>query len=215
MPKKNVALDLANSMTYDEFKKLPFKEQKRITSILTSAVNKRIRRLGETEIGKLSPTYQAYENRLEKNKKEGFRDGFYSIRGIKTTSKLYNRFESLANTMKASTSVTEWKKLRNETLSKLNLEDIDIESEKAFWSMYRKFQEDKTQYKKFKKDISNKILYYIARTFEDKGYDYTTATRKKILNFVKDEYAKEKRRKAEVNRVRSTSVLVSEGDESE
>lgn len=214
MPKKNVALDLANSMTYDEFKKLPFKEQKRITSILTSAVNKRIRRLSESEIGMLSPTYQAYENRLDKNK-EGFREGFYSIKGLKTTSKLYNRFESLANTMKSATSVTEWKKLRNETLSKLNLEDIDIESEKAFWSMYRKFQEDKTQYKKFKKDISNKILYYIARTFEDKGYDYTKATRKKILNFVKDEYAKEKRKKAETNRVRSASVYVSEGDESE
>ena len=212
MARKNVALELAKSMTYEEFKKLDFKEQKRITSILTSAVNKRIRRLGATEIGRLSPTYQAYERRVENGKG---RDGFYSIKGIKTTSKLYNRFESLANTMKASTSVTEWKKLRNETLSKLNLEDIDIESEKAFWSMYRKFQEDKTQYKKFKKDISNKILYYIARTFEDKGYDYTTATRKKILNYVKDEYAKEKRRKAEVNRMRSTSVLVSEGDESE
>ena len=212
MARKNVALDLANSMTYEEFKKLDFKEQKRITSILTSAVNKRIRRLGETEIGRLSPTYQAYERRVEEGKG---RDGFYSIKGIKTTSKLYTRFESLANIMKASTSVTEWKKLRNETLSKLNLEGIDIESEKAFWSMYRKFQEDKTQYKKYKKEISNKILYYIARTFEGRGYDYTESTRKKIMKFVKKEYAKEKEKKANINRERSASVFVSEGNESE
>lgn len=214
MARKNVALDLANTMDYAKFKKLDFKEQKRITSILTSAVNKRIRRLGETEIGKLSPTYQAYENRLDKNK-EGFRDGFYSIRGFKTTSKLYNRFESLANTLKASTSVTEWKKLRNKTLSALNLDGITPDDEKAFWSMYRKFQEDSKRYKKYRKEISDKILYYIARNFEGKGYDYTKSSRDKIMKYVRDEYEKDKQAKTRKDRERSTSVFVSEGDESE
>lgn len=212
MPKKNVALDLANSMTYDEFKNLPFKEQKRITSILTSAVNKRIRRLSESEIGKLSPTYQAYERRVE-NKKG--REGFYSIKGLKTTSQLYTRFESLANTMKSATSVTGWKKLRNETLSALNLDGITPEDEKAFWSMYRKFQEDNKRYKKYLKEISDKILYYIARNFEGKGYDYTKSSRDKIMKYVRDEYEKDKQAKTRRNREHSTSVYVSEGDESE
>lgn len=213
MARKNTAMELANTMTFTKFKKLPIEEQRRVTSILVSAMNKRIKRLGETEIGKLSPTYQAYLNRQKEGKGN---DGYYSIKDIRnSTDDLHNRFEALAESLKKATSVREWKALRNKTLSALNLEGIDMESEKAFWSMYRKFQEDKTQYKKYKKEISNKVLYYIARTFEGRGYDYTDKTRKKIMEFVKSEYAKEKERKANINRERSASVYVSESDESE
>lgn len=213
MARKNTAMELANTMTFTKFKKLPIEEQRRVTSILVSAMNKRIKRLGETEIGKLSPTYQAYLNRQKEGKGN---DGYYSIKDIRnSTDDLHNRFEALAESLKKATSVREWKALRNKTLSALNLDGIDMESEKAFWSMYRKFQEDKTQYKKYKKEISNKVLYYIARTFEGRGYDYTDKTRKKIMEFVKSEYAKEKERKANINRERSASVYVSEGDESE
>lgn len=213
MARKNTAMELANTMTFTKFKKLPIEEQRRVTSILVSAMNKRIKRLGETEIGKLSPTYQAYLNRQKEGKGN---DGYYSIKDVRnSTDDLRNRFEALAESLKKATSVREWKALRNKTLSALNLEGIDMESEKAFWSMYRKFQEDKTQYKKFKKEISNKVLYYVARTFEGRGYDYTDKTRKKIMEFVKSEYAKEKERKANINRERSASVYVSESDESE
>lgn len=81
--------------------------------------------------------------------------------------------------------------------------------------MYRKFQEDKTKYKKFKKDISDKVLTYIANTFESQGYDYTEATKKKILKFVRKEYEKQKTAKYEANRERGASIYVSndEGEE--
>ena len=115
MARKNVALELAKSMNYKEFKKLDFKEQKRLTSILVSAMNKRIKRLGQSEIGRLSPTYQAYERRGNKP---------FSIKGLKSTDALFNRFESLAKSIQSATSVREWKTLRKQTLGKLNLEDI-------------------------------------------------------------------------------------------
>lgn len=206
MARKNVALELARTMTYKEFKKLDFKEQKRITSILTSAMNKRIKRLGMSEIGKLSPTYQAYERRGNKP---------FSIKGLKSSDVLYNRFEALAKSIQSATSVREWKTLRKQTLGKLNLEGISPDEEKAFWSMYRKFQEDSRRYKKYRKEISDKILYYIARNFESKGYDYTKSTRAKIMKYVRDEYEKDKQREYTRNRERSASVFVSEGDESE
>ena len=212
MARKNVALDLAKTMDYAKFKKLDIKEQKRITYILTSAMNKRIKRLGMSEVGRLSPTYQAYEKRISEGKG---REGYYSIRGIKSTGELYNRFESLASSLKSSTSVTEWKKLRNKTLSALNLDGITPEDEKAFWSMYRKFQEDAKKYKKYRKEISDKILYYIARNFEGKGYDYTKSSRDKIMKYVRYEYEKDKQAKTRRDREHSTSVYVSEGVESE
>lgn len=213
MARKNTAMELANTMTFTKFKKLSVKEQRRVTSVLVSAMNKRIKRLGKTEIGKLSPTYQNYLNRQKKGKGN---DGYFSIKDVRNSvDDLYNRFEKLSESLKKATSLREWKALRNKTLSALNLEGITPEDEKAFWSMYRKFQESSTRYKRYKKEISDKVLYYIARTFEGKGYDYTDKTRKEIMAFVKDEYEKDKKEQYERNRERSASVYFSEGDESE
>ena len=70
------ASDIASTkISYSEWQKLPRSEQRRLTSTLVSAVNKRIRRLGESEIGRLSPTYQAFERRGNQ---------FYTGRGRKT-----------------------------------------------------------------------------------------------------------------------------------
>lgn len=192
-----------------DFKKMDYSEQKKITSKLVSAMNKRIKRLGTTEIGRLSPTYQAFMNR----------GSYYSIKDKegKTLSgdALYNRYEQLASSLQKATSVREWKKLRNDTLTKLNLEDIDTDTEKAFWSMYRKFQEEPSRkFKNYKKEISGKILSYIASTFEKNGYDYTTKTKEKIKRWLKSEYEKDQRKKAQRNRERSASTFISD-EESE
>lgn len=196
-----------SKMSYAEFKKLTPKEQKRVTSVLVSAMNKRIKRLGNTEIGRLSPTYQAFERRGNK---------YYSVKGL-TGDALYNRFEALSESLNKSTSVREWKKLRNETLEKLNLDDLSPDDEKAFWSMYRKFQEDNTRYKDFlkKKEVSDKVLTYIAHNFEEQGYDYSKKTRNKIMKYVREEYEKDKMQKHDANRERGASIYVSndEGEE--
>lgn len=211
MARKSVALNLAQSMDYKTFKKLSWKEQKRITSILTSAINKRIKRLGKSKIGELSPTYQAFLNRQKANKGN---DGYYSIKGLKSTDELYNRFQQLASSLQKATSLREWKAMRNETLEKLSLDGISPDEEKAFWNMYRKFQEDNTRYKKYKKEISDKVLTYIAKAFEDKGYDYTEKSRKQITRWLKEEYEKDKQN-AYQQQARATSIYFNEDDESE
>jgi len=201
-------LDALFKVSYKQFQALTPKEQKRITSILVSAMNKRIKRLGKykdsegNEIGKLSPTYQAYENRIKKGK-----SGYYSVKGL-TGDELYNRFEALQGSLQKATSVREWKKQRSKTLSDLNLEDITLDEEKAFWNLYRKFQEDKTRYSQHKKDISDKIVKYVASHLESLGYDYTAKTKKQILKFVKEDYEKDKGRKTRERRTRSTSAIL-------
>ena len=201
-------LDALLKVTYNQFKALDDKEQKRITSVLVSAMNKRIKRLGlakdkeGNEIGKLSPTYQAYENRIKKGK-----SGYYSVKGL-TGDELYNRFEALQGSLKKATSVREWKKQRSKTLKDFNLEDITLDEEKAFWNLYRKFQEDKTRYSQHKKDISDKIVKYVASHLESLGYDYTAKTKKQILKFVKEDYEKDKGRKTRERRTRSTSAIL-------
>ena len=212
MARKSVALNLAKTMDYNTFKKLSWKEQKRITSILISAMNKRIKRLGKSKIGELSPTYQTFLKRQEKHKGN---DGYYSIKELKTTDELYNRFQKLASSLQKATSLREWKALRNETLEKLSLDGISPDEEKAFWNMYRKFQEDNTRYKKFKKEISDKVLTYIAKAFEDKGYDYTEKSRKQITRWLKEEYEKDKQNAYQQQQARATSIYFNEDDESE
>lgn len=199
------ASDIASTkISYTEWQKLPRSEQRRLTSTLVSAVNKRIRRLGESEIGRLSPTYQAFERRGNQ---------FYTIKGLEGDA-LYNRFQALQDTMNKATSVRGWKKQRQETLNRLNLDGIDAESEKAFWDMFRRYQETGGKYKKFRKEISDKILTYIASTFEKQGYDYTEKTRNKITKWLKEEYEKEKQQRTKSMRERSTSTYVSD-EESE
>ena len=81
--------------------------------------------------------------------------------------------------------------------------------------MYRKFQEDNTRYKKYKKEISDKVLTYIAKAFEDKGYDYTEKSRKQITRWLKEEYEKDKQNTYQQQQARATSIYFNEDDESE
>lgn len=205
---RNNKLDALFKVSYKQFQALTPKEQKQATSTLVSAMNKRIKRLGKTEIGRLSPTYQAYEKRVEKG------GGYYSVKGL-TGDALYNRFEALQQSLQKATSVREWKKQRKETLEELNLENITPDEEKAFWNLYRKFQEDKTKYSKHKKDISDKIVKYVASHLESLGYDYTDKTKKQILKFVKEDYEKEKGRKTQSNRQRSMSTILPDEESEE
>lgn len=203
--KSGVLDDLINNMDYKKFKALSGKEQKTITSKLVSAMNKRIKRLGQSEIGRLSPTYQAFERRGNQ---------YYSVKGLSGDA-LYNRFEALQGSLLKATSVREWKKQRKETLEALNLDNLEIEDEKAFWNMYRKFQEDPSRkYKQYKKEVSNRILKYIASTFESRGYDYTEGSKRKLMKWLRSEYEKDKQAKYERNRERSASMYISD-DESE
>lgn len=139
-----------------------------VTSRLVSAMNKRIRYLGKSELGRLSPTYQAYERRLSKGLG---RDGFYSVKG-KNPQQLKDLYKQLSQSLNSNvTTVRGWKKHRQEVFNQIGYNfKNDIDREKKFWQLYRKFQEQDPSYKQYRKEISDKVLSYIANEI---GSDYT------------------------------------------
>ena len=209
------ARKIATEVNYEQFKKLAPKEQKRITSVLVSAVNKRIRALGKTEIGRMSPTYQAF---LERGRLSGLEDGkFYSVKGLKGDA-LYNRFLQMQSTYKAKTTPTEWFKHREEIITEFNLKGLSPQREKNFWKMYREFAEDtSTGYLSTKKEISGAILTYISNKYSPKGkkFQYTKTAREDLIDLIKNSYetTKEEERKAKYGRDTSSFILDEESDE--
>lgn len=150
----------------------------RVTSRLVSAMNKRIRYLGKSDIGRLSPTYQAYEKRVQKGLG---RDGFYSVKG-KSTQQLKDLYRQLSRSLTHKvtlesgeevevTSVRGWKKHRQDILNQIGYDfNNDQDREKKFWELYRKFQEQDPSYKQYRKAVSDKVLTYIANEI---GSDFT------------------------------------------
>lgn len=140
----------------------------KVTSRLVSAMNKRIRYLGKNAIGRLSPTYQAYEKRVRKGLG---RDGFYSVKG-KDPQQLKDLYKQLSKSLTSDvTTVKGWKKHRQEVFDQLGYDfNNDQDREKKFWELYRKFQEQDPSYKQYRKEISDKVLSYIANEI---GSDFT------------------------------------------
>ena len=140
----------------------------KVTSRLVSAMNKRIRYLGKNATGRLSPTYQAYERRKQKGLG---RNGFYSVKG-KDPQQLKDLYRQLSKSLNSDvTTVRGWKKHRQNVLDQIGYDfNNDQEREKKFWELYRKFQEQDPSYKQYRKEISDKVLTYIANEI---GSDYT------------------------------------------
>lgn len=152
----------------------------KVTSRLVSAMNKRIRYLGKSEIGRLSPTYKAYERRKDRG---AGRDGFYSVKG-KNRMELNNLFKQLSESLTKEvrlengkevdiTTVKGWKKYREDFFNQIGYDfKDDYDRERKFWELYRKYQEQDSNYKnsKYRKEISDRVLTYIANEI---GTDYT------------------------------------------
>lgn len=140
----------------------------KVTSRLVSAMNKRIRYLGKNKIGRLSPTYQAYERRVQKGLG---REGFYSVKG-KDPQQLKDLYRQLSKSLTSDvTTVKGWKKHRQEVFDQIGYNfNNDQDREKKFWELYRKFQEQDPSYKQYRKEISDKVLSYIANEI---GSDFT------------------------------------------
>lgn len=158
----------------------------RVTSRLVSAMNKRIRYLSKSDIGRLSPTYQAFERR--KNKGMG-RDGFYSVKD-KDRADLNNLYRQLSKSLTSKvavegedgemeyldvTTVRGWKKHRQDLLDQIGYDfKNDYDREKKFWELYRIYQEQDASFKnsQYRKDISDKVLTYIANEI---GSDFSAS----------------------------------------
>lgn len=152
----------------------------RVTSRLVSAMNKRIRYLGKSDIGRLSPTYIAFEKR--KNKNLG-RDGFYSVKG-KDRAELMNLYNQLSKSLTKTTTLSSgeevevttvrgWKKHRQDIFNTIGYDFSDDHiREKKFWELYHKYQQYDKSYKNYRKDVSDKVLSYIANEI---GSDYSSS----------------------------------------
>lgn len=122
------------------------KDLKQVTSRLISSANKRIRRLGKTELGRSSPAY------IHAQKEFG---GKFSLKSdqIKNASstQLHNRVLELHSQVrdylsKKTSSQTGWKNIRKDVNERLTGESgkpaLDTKyKQKRFWKAYRKLEE--------------------------------------------------------------------------
>lgn len=198
--------------------KLSKSDLSRVTSRLVSAMNKRIRYLGKSEIGRLSPTYQAYERR--KSKGSG-RDGFYSVKG-KDTQQLKDLFRQLSKSLTRTTTLESgeeveltttrgWKKHRQDILDQLGTDfGGDLNTEKKFWELYHKFQEGDPSYKHYRKDVSDKVLTYIANEI---GGDFSDSEEniKRIKDKVNQLYEEYSGNESQQEKITGTSQFFTDG----
>ena len=156
-------------MNARDFRGVSTSNVKQITSRLVSAMNKRIVRLGKSEIGRLSPTWKAFEKR-----------GKYSVKGLtrETTIQVFNR---LKESLPKATSLSEFKKYRKELYNKLDLDfNGDLKTEKKFWELYNQFQEYDQSYANTKKGVSGDVIRFLSNDVDWKNKSVKDI--KKIIN---------------------------------
>ena len=118
--------------------KMTEKELRATVQILASAANKRLKRLGATEAGRMSPAYQSAMQRSY----TGAQGGKFGTEG-KTRNQLRNEYKALKAFMETKTgSVQKWNAYKKKVYKRLGGDfgnDVDKESE--FWKTYRKVEE--------------------------------------------------------------------------
>lgn len=142
-------------MNVNDFRGVSTANLKQVTSRLVSAMNKRIVRLGKSEIGRLSPTYQAFERR-----------GKYSVRNL-TRESTIQVFKNLKESFSKKTSLREWKVEREEVLRKIDLEFLkdDTQLESKFWKLYHDYESQDKRLQNIK-GVSSEVLAYFKKRFE-------------------------------------------------
>ena len=123
-----------------------------ITSRLVSTANKRVKRLGKTESGRMSP---AYINYMKHNK--------LSVRG-KSWNQLRNTFKTTKQWLKYKTSTASgWKAVRTDVEKRIGF--MTKYESKKFWKAYRELEElnggfvDKSHKDKLSSDQIQSMLY--------------------------------------------------------
>lgn len=106
--------------------------------ILASAANKRLARLGQTEMGKISPAYIA----AMKRSYTGEKGGKFGTKG-KTRNQLLSEFAAIRSFMNLKTSTgAGWRAVRARTYKNAGIKmSDDAEKEKQFWATYRKIEQ--------------------------------------------------------------------------
>ena len=126
----DLSIETVNKMTAAELKKN--------VQILASAANKRLARLGATEIGRIAPAYLS----AAKRSYTGAAGGKFGTAG-KSRNQLLNEYKAVKSFLQMKTSsVSAWKDVRKKSYERAGLPLIDdAEKEIMFWRLYRKIEE--------------------------------------------------------------------------
>ena len=105
--------------------------------ILASAANKRLARLGQSEIGQLSPAYIS----AMKRSYTGEKGGKFGTKG-KSRNQLLSEFAAIRSFMGLKTSTgAGWRSVREKSFRRAGIKPSnDPEKEKLFWKTYRKIE---------------------------------------------------------------------------
>ncbi len=135
---KGLSIQDIIKMDWDTLNKLSSKEIKQVTSRLVSASNKRIRRLGKTETGRMSFAYQKIEERGR----------MFSVKD-KNTNQVRQEFALAKQFLQYKTSTMKgWNKYRKDTEKRIgyisNGESLDWSNDtwKKYWKLFRMFEEN-------------------------------------------------------------------------
>ena len=124
------------SMTKEDYNKAIRNNLAEITSRFTSVANRRVKALGQTKIGRVSPTYI----RAKKMSKKGV----FSVRG-KDWNELLNTIKESKQFIGAKTStVRGWEEVRKNIEQSLGAQYFNTNyKSRKFWEVYRRIQETK------------------------------------------------------------------------
>lgn len=122
--------DILN-MDYLDVAKLSRSELAKVVSQMSSAANKRLRRLEKTEMGTLSYAYQKVQQ-----------VGDFSVKG-KTHGQLQKEFKRAKNFLTSKTSsVGGWRRERAKVRERIGGGFSSEEEEKAYWKAYREIRSE-------------------------------------------------------------------------
>ena len=125
------------NMSPVDVNRLTEQELRKAVSILSSAANKRLKRLSLKQMGTSSPAYQS----AQKRSYEGSAGGKFGVSG-KNRNQLLNEFKAVKNFLEAKTSsVKGWSKYRASVAQKIGGSFSNEEQEREFWRNYRKLEE--------------------------------------------------------------------------
>lgn len=159
-----IGLDVADVQRMTE------KELRQAVSTMASAANKRILRLERTEMGKLSPAYQAVEKR-------GAR---FSAAG-KNINQLRNEYKAVRQFLQFKTStISGYNKVRAKVAERIGGGFPDEESEKEYWKTYRKLEEE------------NYSAVHSYGSSETQRYLHQEWTENEVVDDVSGEYARQR-----------------------
>lgn len=115
--------------------KMTAAELRAAVQVLSSAANKRLARLGSTEIGQLSPAYTS----AMKRSYTGVKGGKFGT-SSKNRNQLLNEFKAVKGFLELKTStVTSWQNVRKRSYERAGIPLVnDAQKEREFWSIYRK-----------------------------------------------------------------------------